>query len=75
MLNGCSLTPKESEVLALLSEGALNKEIASFLGISLETVKKHNANIFRKINVRNRAEAVGYVRYKKTESANSPLVE
>jgi DNA-binding NarL/FixJ family response regulator len=52
------LTEKEKEILSFLNKGLLNKEIASVKSISLDTVKKHNKNIFRKMNVRNRIEAI-----------------
>jgi len=53
-----SLTEKEKEVLSLVNKGLLNKEIAIVKSITLDTVKKHNKNIFRKMNVRNRTEAI-----------------
>jgi len=53
-----SLTEKEKEVLSLVNKGLLNKEIAIVQSITLDTVKKHNKNIFRKMNVRNRTEAI-----------------
>lgn len=52
------LTPKENEVLALLSEGLLYKEIADRKGSAMETIKKHCANIYKKLEVNNRTEAV-----------------
>jgi DNA-binding NarL/FixJ family response regulator len=53
-----NLTQREREVLALLSEGQLDKEIAARLGISIYTVHEHVRNIFEKLRVRNRTEAV-----------------
>lgn len=55
------LTPRENEVLALLSKGCVDKEIASALGISAWTVHGHVKKIFERLNVRTRTEAV--VRY------------
>jgi NarL family two-component system response regulator LiaR len=52
------LTPREEEVLALLVEGLTNNEIASQLFISRSTVKTHLSNIFAKLGVNNRVEAV-----------------
>jgi NarL family two-component system response regulator YdfI len=52
------LTPREIEVLRLLSEGLANKNIAWKLKISEHTVKFHIASIFTKLNVSSRAEAV-----------------
>ena len=54
------LSPREAEVLALLAAGNANLEIATTLHISVHTVERHVANIFRKLSVRNRAEATGW---------------
>lgn len=54
------LTERETEVLCQVSKGRLNKEIGAELNISLDTVKKHIKNIYRKVNARNRIEAVHY---------------
>jgi two-component system nitrate/nitrite response regulator NarL len=51
------LTPRESEVLALLAAGRANKEIGRALDLQEITVKLHVRNIFRKLGVRNRVEA------------------
>jgi DNA-binding NarL/FixJ family response regulator len=55
------LTSRERDVLDLLSKGYVNKEIAQTLGISLWTVHGHIKNIFERLHVRTRTEAV--VRY------------
>lgn len=55
-----SLTPRELEVLRLIAEGMLNKEIAQKLYISEKTVKNHVSNIFRKLNVSDRTQAAIY---------------
>jgi DNA-binding NarL/FixJ family response regulator len=52
------LTPREQEVLALLSKGDLVKEIAGTLGISNWTVQDHVKSIFEKLKVHSRTEAV-----------------
>ena len=52
------ISGRESQVLALVVEGKTNIEIADSLFISLNTVKNHLKNIFRKMNVSSRAEAV-----------------
>jgi LuxR family maltose regulon positive regulatory protein len=52
------LTPRELEVLALLDHHLTNKEIAAELVISYGTVKTHTLNIYRKLDVRKRREAV-----------------
>ena len=53
-----SLTEREREVLALMSSGATNREIAERLFLSPHTIKEHTSAIYRKLEVRNRAEAV-----------------
>ncbi len=53
-----NLTQREHEVLALLSRGHSDKEIADRLGISIYTVHEHVRNIFEKLGVHNRTEAV-----------------
>jgi len=54
------LTDRESEVLAMLAEGASNQEIADALVISPKTVERHRENIMRKLNLHSRAELVRY---------------
>jgi len=54
------LTKRELQVLELLSEGLLNKEIAYKLDISEKTVKNHISNIFKKISVSDRTQAAVY---------------
>ena len=51
------LSGRESEILGLVAQGAMNTEIAKTLYISRHTVKSHLYNIYRKINVTNRLEA------------------
>ena len=52
------VSPREHEVLAAFATGATNPAIAAVLGLSPNTVKQHASSIFRKLGVRNRAEAV-----------------
>jgi DNA-binding NarL/FixJ family response regulator len=52
------LTHRESEILALLSEGLSNKEIAERVDISYDTVRAHLRHIYEKLHVRGRTEAV-----------------
>lgn len=54
------LTPREKEVLNILTTGCTNKEIAKTLFISEKTVKTHLNSIFRKINVTRRLKAILY---------------
>ena len=51
------LSDREQEVLSLIATGSTNKEIAGQLHLSPHTVKEHTSAIYRKLGVRNRAEA------------------
>jgi DNA-binding CsgD family transcriptional regulator len=53
-----NLSPKEIEVLGGLLAGQDNKAIARTLGVGISTVRKHLENIYRKLNVQSRTEAV-----------------
>lgn len=55
-----NLTSREVEVLELIAEGMINKQIARQLYISEKTVKNHVSNIFRKLNVSDRTQAAIY---------------
>lgn len=52
------LTKREKEILEMLSRGLLYKEISDQLSISSETVRKHVYNVYAKLHVNNRVEAV-----------------
>jgi DNA-binding NarL/FixJ family response regulator len=52
------LTPREREILSLMSEGLPNKTIAARLSISERTVTTHVANIYSKLQVNNRVSAI-----------------
>jgi DNA-binding NarL/FixJ family response regulator len=52
------LTDREREVLLEIAQGATNREIAGALFLSPHTVKEHTSSLYRKLEVRNRAEAV-----------------
>ena len=56
---GASLSARERTIVFLMSNGLSNKEIARELHIVPETVKSHAKNIFWKLTVRSRAQAVG----------------
>jgi NarL family two-component system response regulator LiaR len=58
LLPGGILTKREYDLLQLLKKGFQYKEIANQLGISIETVKRHCYNIYKKLEVGNRTEAV-----------------
>jgi len=66
------LSPQERLILPLLSEGKTNKEIAVQLRLSDKTVKNYLANIFEKLHVKRRTEAVAWF-MKETRIAPSAL--
>ncbi len=52
------LSDRELEILAMVAEGATNKEIAGTLFLSPHTIKEHTSSLYRKLGARNRADAV-----------------
>lgn len=52
------LSPRELEVLELIAQGLSNQEIADKLFVSLNTVKSHSSNLFIKLDVKRRTQAV-----------------
>ena len=56
------MTPRELEVLQLIAAGNSNRSIADVLVITLSAVKKHTGNIFGKLNVSSRTQAVARAR-------------
>lgn len=54
------LTSREQEVLILIAEGKTNKEIAKHLQLSVKTIESHRSNIFGKLEINDRVEAVRY---------------
>jgi DNA-binding NarL/FixJ family response regulator len=57
MSPGPSLTPREQDILALLTAGKTTREISTELYLSPATVKAHLTSIYRKLGVSNRTEA------------------
>jgi DNA-binding NarL/FixJ family response regulator len=58
LADGGKLSPRELEILKLAASGMANKEIAAALNLSLRTIKGHFADIFVKLGVGSRTEAV-----------------
>ena len=63
LLTTGNLSPREQEIVRWITKGKTNAEIAAALGISSFTVKNHTQRIFRKLNVKNRTEAVTRFRH------------
>ncbi len=57
-MSACDLTPRERQVLTLLSRGQSKQQVASGLGIGYQTVVSHAKMIRRKLLARNTAHAV-----------------
>ncbi len=55
-----ALTPRELEVLKLISEGATSRQIADSLVISMKTVERHRSNIMNKLDIRDRVQLTRY---------------
>ena len=67
------LTPRESEILRLVAEGASNGAIATRLWVTEQTVKFHLSNVFRKLGVSNRTQASHYAHvHRLFEPADEP---
>jgi DNA-binding NarL/FixJ family response regulator len=54
------ITPREREVVKLIAEGMINREIAAELVISEKTVERHRANLLEKLGMRDRVELTRY---------------
>ncbi|TIS78489.1 MAG: response regulator transcription factor, partial [Mesorhizobium sp.] len=67
------LTVRERELLAVLSDGWTNLQIATRTGISENTVKYHLKNLYDKLDVRNRAMAVALYANEKRRGSKSPF--
>jgi DNA-binding NarL/FixJ family response regulator len=60
--NASLLTRREKQILSLTATGATNTEIAKNLNVSMHTVKTHIYNLFKKIDVSNRIQAVNWAK-------------
>ena len=58
MVRSLNVSKRELDVLELMSSGMSNQEIADKLFVSLNTVKTHSSNIFTKLDVRRRTQAI-----------------
>lgn len=53
-----ALTPRQQQILELVTEGYTSREIATQLKISMQTVEVHRFNLMRRLNVRNVAQLI-----------------
>lgn len=58
LIEQLELSARELEILNLMAQGNSNQEIANSIFISLSTVKTHNQNIFEKLDVKRRTQAI-----------------
>ena len=58
LVSQLELSKRELEILSLLAQGHSNQEIAAKLFVSISTVKTHNQNLFEKLDVKRRIQAV-----------------
>lgn len=66
------LTDRERTVLGMIAEGKDNSEIARTLGLSVKTVRNHASNIFAKLHVAHRAQAIVMAREAGIENSGTP---
>ena len=67
-----TLTPREVEVLHLLTKGNTNRQIAELLALSVRTVENHRANLMAKLGLESRVELVTYAEEHELLSTESP---
>ena len=65
------LSKQEEKVLTVLADGRMYKEIATELNISINTVKKHLKNVYRKLEVSNRRHATSTLQQLRGEVQNT----
>jgi NarL family two-component system response regulator LiaR len=58
LISELELSKRELEILGLMAQGHSNEEIAAKLFVSLSTVKTHNQNLFAKLDVKRRTQAI-----------------
>lgn len=74
-VGAAGLTPCEQRIIALLNRRLANKEIATVLGVSENTVKFHLSNIYAKLGVNDRQSAVETANSRKLIEISEPLAE
>jgi len=64
------LTQRENQIIELLARGLRNRDIAQSCNITEKTVRNHVSNIFSKLNVASRGEAISYIQTTRSNSLN-----
>jgi DNA-binding CsgD family transcriptional regulator len=64
----CKITLREKEIIGLILREKSNREIEDILYISMNTIKNHVTNIFKKLGVKNRAELIYFFKAIERES-------
>lgn len=67
------LTGREQQVLQLIAQGFTNREISHFLSISESTAENHTHNIYTKLGISNRAQAVAHA-YRTITAERDPIM-
>lgn len=58
LISHLEISKRELEILSLMAQGHSNEEIAAEIFVSLSTVKSHNQNLFAKLDVKRRTQAI-----------------
>jgi DNA-binding CsgD family transcriptional regulator len=70
MFERFNISNREQEIIQLISKGRTNREIADMLYVSLQTVKQHTYNIYRKLKVKNRVQLSNFIRNAANSNSN-----
>ena len=69
-----SLTPSEQQVLDMIGQGALSRDIAKKLGVTVRTVARYRVNLMNKLNLHRRADLVRYAADRHLVDQGTPFV-
>ncbi|MDB0033056.1 response regulator transcription factor, partial [Amylibacter sp.] len=66
------LTKRERMILQLLADGSSNKELADSMTISINTVKFHLSNLYEKLGIKNRSQAISFFYSRRLDQLHEP---
>ena len=66
------LTKREKIILQFLADGSSNKELAESMKISINTVKFHLSNLYEKLGVKNRSQAISFFYSRRLDQVHEP---